>query len=70
MRHILKDLELPSIDFILCVGDGKTDEVVFSLLNDIPHAITSTVGKKQTEAHNYIPNVDMVNNLLDQLGNI
>lgn len=70
MRHILKDLELPSIDFIFCVGDGKTDEVVFSLLNDIPHAITSTVGKKQTEAHNYIPNVDMVNNLLDQLGNI
>lgn len=70
VRHILKDLELPSIDFILCVGDGKTDEVVFSLLNDIPHAITSTVGKKQTEAHNYIPNVDMVNNLLDQLGNI
>ncbi|KAG2226359.1 hypothetical protein INT45_000527 [Circinella minor] len=68
VRNILKDLQLSTIDYILCVGDGKTDEVVFTLLNDIPQAITSTVGKKQTEAHNYIPNVDMVNNLVEELG--
>lgn len=68
VRSILKDLGLPSIDYILCIGDGKTDEVVFSFLNDIPHAITSTVGKKQTEAHYYIPTVDMVNNLVEELG--
>lgn len=70
VRNILKDLDLSSIDFILCVGDGKTDEVVFSLLNEIPQAITSTVGKKQTEAHYYIPDVDQVNSLVDALGQI
>lgn len=70
VRNILKDLQLSTIDYILCIGDGKTDEIVFSLLNDIPYAITSTVGKKQTEAHNYIPNVDMVNSLIEELGNL
>lgn len=70
VRNILKDLDLATIDFILCVGDGKTDEVVFSLLNEIPQAITSTVGKKQTEAHYYIPDVDQVNSLVDALGQI
>lgn len=70
VRNILKDLDMSSIDFILCVGDGKTDEVVFSLLNEIPQAITSTVGKKQTEAHYYIPDVDQVNSLVDALGQI
>ncbi|CAO0792631.1 unnamed protein product [Mucor circinelloides] len=70
VRNILKDLDQPSIDFILCIGDGKTDEVVFSLLNEIPQAITSTVGKKQTEAHYYIPDVDQVNSLVDSLGNL
>lgn len=70
VRNILKDLDLASVDFILCVGDGKTDEVVFSLLNEIPQAITSTVGKKQTEAHYYIHDVDQVNDLVDALGQI
>ncbi|KAI9013919.1 glycosyltransferase family 20-domain-containing protein [Phycomyces nitens] len=70
VRSILKDLQLPSLDFILCIGDGKTDEVVFSLLNEIPHAITSTVGKKQTEAQNYIPTVDKVNKLVEDLGKL
>jgi len=66
----LKDLNLSSLDFILCVGDGKTDEVVFSYLNEIPQAITSTVGKKQTEAQCYIPDVDQVNNLIESLGQL
>lgn len=39
VRAILRDLCLhhkdpQAIDFILCVGDGKTDEVVFGLLNE------------------------------------
>lgn len=59
---------LASIDFVLCIGDGKTDEVVFSYLNEIPSSITSTVGKKQTEAQSYIPTVDLVNSLVDELG--
>ncbi|KAL1931030.1 hypothetical protein VTP01DRAFT_10167 [Rhizomucor pusillus] len=70
VRSILKDLQLPNLDFILCIGDGKTDEVVFSLLNDIPQAITSTVGKKQTEAQNYISTVDQVNSLVEELGKL
>jgi trehalose 6-phosphate synthase/phosphatase len=70
VRNILKDLDLSSVDFIFCVGDGKTDEVVFSLLNEIPQAITSTVGKKQTEAHYYIHDVVQVNSLVDALGQI
>lgn len=68
VRAIIKDLGLASIDFVLCIGDGKTDEVVFSYLNEIPSSITSTVGKKQTEAQYYIPTVDLVNNLVDELG--
>ncbi|CAO3622707.1 unnamed protein product [Cunninghamella blakesleeana] len=68
VRAIIKDLGLASIDFVLCIGDGKTDEVVFSYLNEIPSSITSTVGKKQTEAQYYIPTVDLVNSLVDELG--
>jgi trehalose 6-phosphate synthase/phosphatase len=52
----------------MCIGDGKTDEVVFSLLNEIPNSITSTVGKKQTEAQSYISNVEQVSHFLDRLG--
>lgn len=70
VRAIIKDLGLSSIDFTICIGDGKTDEVVFSYLNEIPHSITSTVGKKQTEAQSYIPTVDLVNVLVEELGRI
>ncbi|CAO3597887.1 unnamed protein product [Absidia cylindrospora] len=70
VRAIIKDLGLSSIDFTICVGDGKTDEVVFSYLNEIPYSITSTVGKKQTEAQYYIPTVDLVNTLVEELGQV
>jgi trehalose-6-phosphatase len=47
-RAILRDLQQqPEEDFVLCIGDGKTDEVVFSMLSEVEGAITSTVGKKQ-----------------------
>lgn len=68
VRAILKDLHLQDVDFLMCIGDGKTDEVVFSLLNEIPNSITSTVGKKQTEAQSYISNVEQVSHFLDRLG--
>ncbi|ORX62168.1 hypothetical protein DM01DRAFT_1403862 [Hesseltinella vesiculosa] len=70
VRAIIKDLGLSSIDFMICIGDGKTDEVVFSYLNEFPQSITSTVGKKQTEAQYYIPTVDLVNGLVDELGRL
>lgn len=50
MKAILKDLgEVDPMDVILCIGDGKTDEVIFTMLHEDSHAITCTVGKKQTE---------------------
>ncbi|OZJ01877.1 hypothetical protein BZG36_05018 [Bifiguratus adelaidae] len=68
VRAILKDLDPSTVDFIFCIGDGKTDEVVFSLLNDYPNPITCTVGKKQTEAKYYIENVREVEKLLQTYG--
>lgn len=70
VRAILKDLHQPQdeVDFILCIGDGKTDEPVFSLLKEIsPDSITSTVGKKQTEAKYCLDNVGNVQSLLERL---
>lgn len=70
VRAILKDLHQPQdeVDFILCIGDGKTDEPVFSLLKEIsPDSITSTVGKKQTEAKYCLENVGNVQGLLERL---
>lgn len=66
-KAILKDLggeNEDEIDFALCIGDGKTDEVVFSLLQDNACAITCTVGKKQTEAKYYLDTVTEVESLL------
>ena len=48
-KAILKDLNADDVDFVLCIGDGRTDEVIFSMLHDVEGAITCTVGKKQTE---------------------
>ncbi len=55
-KAILRDLGMDrkEIDFLLCIGDGRTDEVVFSLLHDTDFALTSTVGKKQTEGKEYV----------------
>lgn len=66
-RAILRDLQ-PDVDFVLCIGDGKTDEVVFSMLHEIEGSITSTVGKKQTEAKFYLDTVGDVERLIEKLG--
>ena len=73
-KCILKDLRaeqhhLGDIDFILCVGDGKTDEPVFTMLNNYnaKDFYTATVGKKQTEAKYYINSVPEVQDLLNEL---
>jgi trehalose 6-phosphate synthase/phosphatase len=64
-RVILKDLqESKECDFILCMGDGKTDEPLFALLNDKEYAMTVTVGKKQTEAKYYIETVEAVKQVI------
>lgn len=73
-KCILKDLKsglhsMGDIDFVLCIGDGKTDEAVFSLINGLNcnHYYTATVGKKQTEAKYYIDGVTDVQSLLNDL---
>ena len=68
VRSILKDLDaLEDCDFLLCIGDGKTDEVVFQFIEEIPGSITCTVGKKQTEAHYYVESVKDVQAVLSEL---
>ncbi|CAG8644408.1 15036_t:CDS:2 [Acaulospora morrowiae] len=70
VRAIIKDLNQSrdDVDFILCIGDSKTDEPVFSLLKELmPNCYTSTVGKKQTEAKYYLENVEDVRRLLGTL---
>ncbi|KAI8912501.1 glycosyltransferase family 20-domain-containing protein [Gorgonomyces haynaldii] len=67
-RAILRDLNAATdCDFILCMGDGKTDEAMFSLLSDVPHALTATVGKKQTEAKYFVESVKEVQHLLSEI---
>ncbi|KAL7751082.1 Trehalose-6-P synthase/phosphatase complex synthase subunit [Sorochytrium milnesiophthora] len=77
VRSILRDLSLQhggsasespeSADLIMCIGDGKTDEVVFSLLAEKPHSVTATVGKKQTAAQYYVESVKEVQDLLNKV---
>ncbi|KAF9973509.1 Trehalose-6-P synthase/phosphatase complex synthase subunit [Actinomortierella ambigua] len=77
VKAILKDIQadVGPVDFILCVGDGKTDEAVFSILGNESivgpdvgdNIITCTVGQKQTEAKFYLADVPEVENLLGEL---
>ncbi|KAJ3105265.1 Trehalose-6-P synthase/phosphatase complex synthase subunit [Phlyctochytrium planicorne] len=68
-RAILKDLNANTDDYlILCLGDGKTDEVVFHYLSqDMPGSITATVGKKQTEANYFLDSVKDVEHFVNRL---
>ena len=64
-RAILKDLDAANdCDFLLCMGDGKTDEVLFGLLDDMEFALTATVGKKQTDAKFYVESVKEAEQLI------
>lgn len=75
-RAILKDLGAPEdCDYCLCVGDGKTDEVVFQLLQHefegkAQELITATVGKKQTEAAYYVETVKEVESLIGKMASL
>lgn len=76
VKAILKDIQadVGPVDFIVCVGDGKTDEAVFACLGnesivgpDIKEVITCTVGQKQTEAKFYVADVPEVESLLEDM---
>ncbi|KAJ2704312.1 Trehalose-6-P synthase/phosphatase complex synthase subunit [Coemansia sp. IMI 203386] len=71
LRTIVKDLAGADIGFTMAVGDGKGDENVFTYLTaEFPadQLVTSTVGRKSTQAMYYLPNVDSVLAILSKLG--
>ncbi|CAO3631256.1 unnamed protein product [Cunninghamella echinulata] len=66
-NRVLQDFQP---DFVLSIGDDRTDEDMFSFLNKQTIAktvITCTVGSRSTEAKCYITNVDHVIHILDTL---
>ncbi|KAI9334963.1 glycosyltransferase family 20-domain-containing protein [Obelidium mucronatum] len=75
-RSVVHDLGAvgESVDFFCCIGDGKTDEVVFQYLNDGfgvddgggQGVITCTVGRKQTEARYFLDGVKGVELFLNE----
>lgn len=63
-------LQETSPDFVLSIGDDRSDEDMFNFLKkqkSLQKVITCTVGKRSTEANYFIPNVDGVLSLLDEL---
>ncbi|KAJ1644440.1 Trehalose-6-P synthase/phosphatase complex synthase subunit [Coemansia asiatica] len=70
LRTIVKDLADVDIGFTMAIGDGRGDENVFTYLNaEFPsdQLLTSTVGRKSTQAMYYLPNVDSVLAILSKL---
>ncbi|KAJ2344670.1 Trehalose-6-P synthase/phosphatase complex synthase subunit, partial [Coemansia sp. RSA 2618] len=71
LRAIMNDLDGVDLGFVMSIGDGRGDENVFTYLNnelkDTPALITSTVGRKSTQAKYYLPNVDSVLSILSKL---
>jgi trehalose 6-phosphate synthase/phosphatase len=78
VEHILHKLaskkNVAPPDFILCIGDDASDEPMFNALDAYMSAgeqqkrakcFTCTVGKKPSEAKNYLNDVDEVLDLLD-----
>jgi trehalose 6-phosphate synthase/phosphatase len=55
-------------DFVLAVGDDKTDEDMFRVLAGNPACYSLKVGSGPTHARHYIENVDAVISLLEKLG--
>ncbi|KAJ2159406.1 Trehalose-6-P synthase/phosphatase complex synthase subunit [Coemansia sp. RSA 552] len=70
-RAILNDLDELDFGFVMAVGDGRGDENMFTYLNtefkDPCALITSTVGRKCTQARFFLPNVDSVLAVLAKL---
>lgn len=63
-------LQETSPDFVLSIGDDRSDEDMFNFLKkqkSLQKVITCTVGTRSTEANYFIPNVDGVLSILDEL---
>ncbi len=64
VKHLLNSSQY---DFILCIGDDRTDEEMFCALSDNPYAATIKVGKGETAAKYRLDSVSNVLHLLEQL---
>ncbi len=60
--------QFPASDFVLCIGDDKTDEDMFNVLEVYPNAFTVMVDKKPTNANYYLEKQSDVLKLLSYLG--
>jgi trehalose-6-phosphatase len=65
-KNILKEMG-EDVDFLVCIGDGKNDEQLFTNVKTEDCAITATVGKKRTEAGFYVETVEDVESLLMEI---
>jgi trehalose 6-phosphate synthase/phosphatase len=54
-------------DFILSIGDGKTDEDMFNVLLNNNNAFTIKIGKGNTLAKSKLPDIEQVIKLLEKL---
>lgn len=57
-------------DFVLCLGDDRSDEEMFNVFNEQRHDATvfaCTVGQKPSQAHYYVNDSKGVVSLLSQL---
>ena len=57
-------------DFILAIGDDKTDEDMFRQLALEPHAYTIKIGEDASFAKYHLHTPFMVHSLLDSLNNL
>lgn len=62
--------QYPAADFILCVGDDRTDEDMFDALDPYPSAYTVMVDRKPTHAQFYVEKQSDVLKLLSLLCNV
>lgn len=70
----LKSDSVPGFDFMLVMGDERTDEDIFSMLNDQhmtplqgSHVFTVTVGRKPSRAQYFVDDPDAVHATLQAL---
>jgi trehalose 6-phosphate synthase/phosphatase len=54
-------------DFTLCIGDDKTDEDMFTVVNELPYGISIKVGPGNTIAKHRLDNVSQVLSFLNVL---
>ncbi|EGC35831.1 hypothetical protein DICPUDRAFT_47494 [Dictyostelium purpureum] len=64
MKKVIE--ENPEIDFILCIGDDKTEQGVFDLLDrNNPHHFAVSVGKKKSYSKYFVNNQNQVLQMLE-----